>query len=238
MSKIIINGPKTKEKLPLLLEGYLYGVGEVCHNLFGAKGEEAMYNAIGSFFIKYIKEKQNVEIISDDPWKRYCQLVEIFTNHGFYEHVELEDLSDGKFWMLETNQYAGKIWEEQGSWIRGSAPCPLWSLILACLSEINYSIILDEVKYVESVNGFESTFHFEKVKVDEGYIIDTTKQKILNSILTTCCVCNKFKNSKGEWVNVDEFMQTDLNKSLSHGYCPECHDKINEETERHLADYK
>lgn len=235
MPKIIIEGPKTKEKLPILLEGYLFGVGEVCHNLFGAKGEEAMYSAIGSFFIKYIKNKQNISILGDHPWERYCQLIKVFTEHGFYEYAELEDLGDGKYWMLEKNQYAGKIWDEQGSWVRGSAPCPLWSLILACLSEINYSIVLEDVKYVKEVNGFESVFHFEKIKKDDRNVINTVRQKIIRSILTTCCVCNKFKNSKGEWVILEEFMEREFGKSLSHGYCPDCYSEMSMLADRELS---
>ena len=56
MSKLIYTS-KESSKLSTLLEGYLYGLGEVCHALFGDKGETAMYQAIGSFFLTFLKKK-------------------------------------------------------------------------------------------------------------------------------------------------------------------------------------
>jgi len=42
---------ETKNELAALLEGYLFGLGEVCHTLFGPRGVLAMYRAVGKYFL-------------------------------------------------------------------------------------------------------------------------------------------------------------------------------------------
>ena len=234
MSKRIIKGPQSREKLLPLLEGYLFGIGEVCHNLFGAAGEEAMYLAIGSFFLRYLKDELRVSIDEQDPWERFCRLKELFTVHGFYTHLELEKRSDGVYWMLEKGQYAGQIWENQKSWERGSAPCPLWSLVLASLSEIGYAITLDRVNYVEEAHGFECVFHFEKIEKPAEDLLALTRRKLLASMITFCCVCKKARRPDGNWVSPEEYLSSEHDTMVSHTYCPECYAKARSELDRDM----
>ncbi len=126
---------------------------------FRALGEEAMYLAVGTFFLRYLESRLKFSPRESDPWLRYCRIVELFTSYRFFSYVELEELSDGRYWMLEKDQYAGRVWAGQKSWERGTAPCPLWSVVMASLEDIGYGIALEEVRYVQEGGGFESTFH-------------------------------------------------------------------------------
>ncbi|MFO7889974.1 MAG: hypothetical protein R6V04_06510 [bacterium] len=223
--KRVINGPETKEGLPTLLEGYLYGLGEVCHNLFGPEGEVAMYSAIGSYFLNYLKRKMGIEFLDHDPWEQYCHIVAVFTSYGFYAHVELEKRDDNVYWMLESDQYAGGVWEEQGAWERGTPPCPLWSIILYSLSRINYTIVLDSVTYNEKYNGFESTFHFEKIEDKDKDVLNRAKKEIRSAIIPICGGCKKIRDDKGNWVNIETYFTENFEAKFSHGLCPECSKK-------------
>jgi len=130
--------------LSALIEGYLYGLGEVCHTLFGSQGEAAMYQAIGGYFLHYLEKKMNLVFRELDPWRRYCQIVEVFTRYGCHTYVELEQIGDASYRMSESGQYAGEVREEQKAWERGTPPCPLWSVIFFSLAEIDYRIVLDK----------------------------------------------------------------------------------------------
>jgi PAS domain S-box-containing protein len=185
MTKIIYESNVQQNALSSLMEGYLSGLSEVCHTLFGAKGEAVMYEAVGDEFKKYLKKKKGIEFIQPEPWERYCEVVEFFTAHGFYSHVEMEAIGKDRYWMLESGQYAGNIWEEQKSWERGTPPCPLWAIIVRTQAEIGYRIVLDEVKFRPDMNGYESTFHFEKFDPGSEGILDRAMREIRESIFAT-----------------------------------------------------
>jgi hypothetical protein len=174
--KIIIDSSQTKQQLHTLLKGYLYGLGEVCHTLFGPKGEVTIYSAIGNYFLSYLKHHMGIEFLEQDPWKRFCHIIEVFTSYGYYSHVEMEQRTHDVFWMLELGEYAADVWEEQASWERGIPPCPLWSIILHSLAEVNYKIVLDSIVYNKKRNGYENTFHFEKIVVNDKYVLDHAKE--------------------------------------------------------------
>jgi PAS domain S-box-containing protein len=183
--KIVFDSNVQPNALSSLLEGYLSGLGEVCHTLFGAKGEAVMYEAVGDAFKRYLKKKKGIDFTRLDPWDRYCEVVEFFTAQGFYSHVELDEAGGGRYWMLEAGQYAGAIWEEEKSWERGTPPCPLWAIIVRTQAEIGYRIVLDEVDFRPDMNGYESTFHFEKFNTGKEGILDRALREIRESIFAT-----------------------------------------------------
>ncbi len=224
--KRIIKGPKTKQQLASLLEGYLYGLGEVCHTLFGSEGEVAIYSAIGSYFLRYLKRHMGIEFLEQDPWKRYCHIIEVFTSYGFYSHVELEEQTPNQYRMLETEQYAGEVWEEQGAWERGTPPCPLWSIILHSLSEINYTIVLDTMDYNKKCNGFESTFHFLEVAVGDKDVIKLAKKTIRNALIPICANCKKIRDDDDNWISNDLYFTKKYDAKFSHSVCPTCAEKL------------
>jgi hypothetical protein len=226
MEKIIINGPQKKEKLHTLLEGYLYGLGEVCHSLFGAKGEIAMYSAIGSYFLSYLKRHMGIAFLEQDPWERLRHIIEVFTSYGFYSRVEMEQLAPDAFWMLEVGQYATDVWEEQRSWERGTPPCPLWSITLHSLSTINYTIVLDSVEYDKRSHGYESTFHFEKVKGQDKDVIEHAKKTIRSVLIPICSNCKKIREDNGNWMDNDHYFAKNFHANFSHSICPACYKKL------------
>ncbi|MDA3895172.1 MAG: hypothetical protein PF482_03370 [Desulfobacteraceae bacterium] len=223
---ITFDGPEEKNQLPELLEGYLYGLGEVCHTLFGKKGEVAMYSAIGSYFLKFLKQKLGIAFIEENPWQRYCSIIKVFTSYGFYSHVELNEVGPNKYWMLETNQYAGGVWEEQGAWERGTPPCPLWSIILHSLSEINQTIILDNVSYNKECNGYESTFHFEKILKVNKDVIEFARNTLREVLIPICSNCKKIRDANGDWIQIEEYIAAHTKAQFSHGICKECAVKL------------
>lgn len=222
MSKIIYKYQGKGNQLSALLEGYLYALGEVCHVLYGPRGEVAMYEAIGSYFLAYMKEKMGITFSEMDPWERYCHIIEVFTKHGFYAHAELEELSENKYWMLETGQFAGEIWEEQKAWQRGTPPCPLWAAILHSLAEIDYSIVLDTVSFNEDSAGYESTFHFEKIAKPEQGVLDKARRELRHALLPICANCKKVRDGEGLWQDLEVYFYDHFETNFTHGICPDC----------------
>jgi PAS domain S-box-containing protein len=194
MPKIVFESTVPPNALSSLLEGYLSGLSEVCHTLFGAKGEAVMYEAVGDEFKKYLKKRKGIEFTRPGPWERYCEVIEFFTAQGFYSHVELEEIGGGRYWMLESGQYAGNVWEEQKSWERGTPPCPLWAIVVRTQTEIGYRVVLDEVKFRADMNGYESTFHFEKFDAGSEGMLERAIRVIRESIFATSLL-NKVADS-------------------------------------------
>ncbi|MGR3177636.1 MAG: sigma-54-dependent transcriptional regulator [Candidatus Anammoxibacter sp.] len=69
------------------------------------------------------------------------------------------------------------------------------------------------------------------------------KVKLYEKILPVCCVCNKIRDDErvqpgaGEWLSVTEYMSKRTNVDVTHGYCPECMDKLYPEL-KGIAEYK
>lgn len=226
MSKLVFQSTRNNDMLTGLLEGYLYGLGEACHNIFGPVGEVAVYEVVGSFFIEYLKDKMEVEFSETDPWERYCRIIEFFTVHGFYSYVELEKISDANYRMLESGQYAGRIWEEQKAWERGTPPCPLWATILYSLSRIHYKIILDYVAFREDCDGYESTFHFEEIPAADEDIVLRAKRTLCATLIPICSNCKKIRDVYNNWVPADVYFSENADMQFTHSICPPCAKKL------------
>jgi hypothetical protein len=226
MAKIVYRHEGLDGELSALIEGYLYGLGEVCHTLFGAQGEAAMYQAIGGYFLHYLDRKMNIVFREHDPWRRYCRIVEFFTRYGFYSYVELEQIGDDSYWMLESGQYAGEIWEEQQAWERGTPPCPLWSVISFSLAEIDYRIVLDTVEFDQEAKGYQSTFHFEKNVQRDSNVIERAKTEIKRAMLPICSNCKKIRDENGTWQDLAGYFRTHFDAHFTHGICPACKQEL------------
>lgn len=50
--------------------------------------------------------------------------------------------------------------------------------------------------------------------------------KILSGLLPICASCNKIRDDKGYWNQVDHYIETHSEAQFSHGMCPECADKF------------
>lgn len=229
IDKVVYRCDEDKKDIPKLLEGFLYGLGEVCHSLFGNEGEVIIYKAIGDYYIKYLKENMNISFDSLNPWDMYCEIIKAYTEYGFFSYTELYEKDDNSYYMLEVGQYAGQIWESQGSWDRGTAPCPLWSVILRSLERIGYTIVLDYVNYLEDKHGFESVFHFEKIHLSQSgdYLSEIMSQ--LRSILVPICSTCKKVNHQEEWVSLEKYFSGVRGFKLSHSMCPDCLETISNE---------
>jgi DNA-binding response OmpR family regulator len=53
----------------------------------------------------------------------------------------------------------------------------------------------------------------------------------LKSLLSVCAQCHKIRNEKNEWERLDLYVEQHTNTKFSHGFCPDCFKKFNEEFE-------
>lgn len=221
MSRIIFRKPGKHDDLASFLEGYLFGLGEVCHSLFGPHVETLVYRAIGRHYLDYLARKVGIVFDAPDPWARYCQIIEEFTRRGFYDYAELEKRGENSFWMLESRQFARRVWEEQGSRENGSQPCPLWSVILASLEQIGFQMVVDQTNFLPDRNGFESTFHFEEIKkaaADEAPEKEAARQELI----PICSGCHKIRLPDGAWMDIDLYLARRHQVDFTHSLCSCC----------------
>ncbi|MBW1797360.1 MAG: DUF3365 domain-containing protein [Deltaproteobacteria bacterium] len=54
----------------------------------------------------------------------------------------------------------------------------------------------------------------------------TTKVKRLRKLLPICFSCNKIRNDKGYWENVESYIKDHSEADFRHGICPECVEKL------------
>jgi hypothetical protein len=53
--------------------------------------------------------------------------------------------------------------------------------------------------------------------------------KAMEAILPVCCQCKKIRDEKGNWHQIELYVRDHTNSEFSHGYCPECSQKVMEE---------
>jgi len=63
------------------------------------------------------------------------------------------------------------------------------------------------------ING--TSFHFSVVK-------DITEQKILRGIVPICAHCKQIRDGKGNWNQLEDYIQHHSEATFSHGVCPGC----------------
>ncbi len=212
----------SSKKLDDLLEGYQFGLGKVCHSLFGTEGEAAIYQAVGEQFLKYLNNTLKIKFTNKDPWELYKQIIKLFTEYGFYKYAELNKMDSEKYWMLEAGQFAGNIWETQNAWDRGTPPCPLWSIILHSLYEIEHTIVIDWVRYDSEIKGYESVFHFGRINKTTVSVINNSRKKTRESLVTVCSYCKQIKDDHGNWIDYEIYFNEKVKYKFTHGICPVC----------------
>jgi len=50
--------------------------------------------------------------------------------------------------------------------------------------------------------------------------------KELSAMLPICCMCKKIRDDKGYWSQVETYINKHTGTAFSHGYCPECENKV------------
>ena len=60
------------------------------------------------------------------------------------------------------------------------------------------------------------------------------KLKLQSSYITGCCVCKKIRidsngSGKSEWIEVEDFLRSEMNILLSSTYCPKCAQSVQED---------
>lgn len=51
---------------------------------------------------------------------------------------------------------------------------------------------------------------------------DITEQKVLRGIIPTCAHCKQIRDCKGDWHQIEEYIQRHSEAKFSHGLCPTC----------------
>jgi len=49
------------------------------------------------------------------------------------------------------------------------------------------------------------------------------KVKALQGLIPICAHCKKVRNDGGYWEKVQDFINSQTGRQLTHGYCPECY---------------
>jgi len=53
--------------------------------------------------------------------------------------------------------------------------------------------------------------------------------KTLSGLLPICAMCHKIRDDKGYWHRVDMYLHKYSDATISHGYCPDCYKRMNNE---------
>jgi len=60
--------------------------------------------------------------------------------------------------------------------------------------------------------------------------------KQLSAMLPICCVCKKIRDDEGYWHQVEAYIREQTGTDFSHGYCPECAEKLTAEIDTTTTD--
>ena len=93
-------------------------------------------------------------------------------------------------------------------------------LFLVSLTSLTLIALITEQKYIR--NELEILTKNLEFQVEE----DTSKIKILSGILPICASCKKIRDKDDKWANLEDYIDLHSEAKLSHGYCPECAQKI------------
>jgi len=50
--------------------------------------------------------------------------------------------------------------------------------------------------------------------------------KTLGGLIPICAGCKKIRDDKGEWQQIEEYIEERTNAEFTHGLCPECFDEL------------
>jgi hypothetical protein len=90
------------------------------------------------------------------------------------------------------------------------------------------SDLCDVVGIALFVVGFVQTLRFQQSAVEEI--------ERLEELLPLCASCKKFRTADGAWRPIEEYVTTRGGASaVTHGYCPECAEKLTEEVRRYAS---
>jgi hypothetical protein len=66
--------------------------------------------------------------------------------------------------------------------------------------------------------------HQRRIAKELGKKIDQVKS--LHGLLPICAVCKKIRDDKGYWKQIESYISAHSEAEFTHGYCPECGDKM------------
>lgn len=61
------------------------------------------------------------------------------------------------------------------------------------------------------------------------------KIRTLDSLLPICSVCKKIRDENGDWQYMETYISSRTDSQFTHGYCPECAEKLKEDIRRQPA---
>ncbi len=50
--------------------------------------------------------------------------------------------------------------------------------------------------------------------------------EVLRGLLRVCSVCKKIRDQSGNWLSLDEYLQSSVEVKMTHGYCPSCLEQV------------
>jgi hypothetical protein len=81
---------------------------------------------------------------------------------------------------------------------------------------------------------FHLRFHKLKLSAERDRLVakiqaDSANGKTLRDLLPICSYCKKTRNGEGYWERIETYVTNNLRLDLTHGICPECMAKIEED---------
>ncbi len=67
---------------------------------------------------------------------------------------------------------------------------------------------------------------WSRLRVAERILNYATQVQQLHQIIPICGYCKKVRDDKNYWSQVEEYLSQQTGKSLSHGVCPECYERV------------
>jgi CheY-like chemotaxis protein len=82
--------------------------------------------------------------------------------------------------------------------------------------------------------SIEMALYKHKMEMERERLISELKDalahiKTLRGLLPMCAWCKKIRDDKGYWAQVEVYMEKHLDATFTHGICPECLKKVDEE---------
>ncbi|MBN2424754.1 MAG: hypothetical protein JXR46_06130 [Calditrichaceae bacterium] len=230
-----------------LYEAVLVAFGKILskYNIFS---QGTILKEIGKEIIAYI-DQHGFEFKEENNLDDLNKLTDLFVRNGFAEKLEIKPADKGHTYIwhnlfgIEAYHRLYEITENP------FLSCPL-NLCLYYLADKHHKVMtLHEKKFnlktgitksqyelLEKENGPENNFNalvienarlYELAEERAKKLEQAQKEiKTLKGILPICSSCKKIRDEKGEWHQLESYLNKNTHADFSHGYCPECLAKL------------
>lgn len=125
------------------------------------------------------------------------------------------------------NSISGKLWVQTDKIPYRDSQGNIIGIIGFCLDITAKKNADDALKAAYSE---EKQSRQEKEQLIDQLKSAMAKIRSLDSLLPICAVCKKIRDENGHWHYMESYISARIETKFTHGYCPECAQKLNENT--------